>query len=122
MTAHEALENFELQIDAGLTYGDMMADWPAVSATVIANLDVIDVIFDEDFPESEITDSLAYSLGIARAHDAWAETVDAVRGFIRDDESESAITTKYSAADRSMNGLDDLQDAALSPGDSSEEG
>ncbi len=47
--------------------------------------------------EANSCDALVYGPG---AHDEWAEAVDAVCGYIRDDKPETEISVQYAGADR----------------------
>ena len=119
VNAHNALTAFDAKVSAGLTYGGVLEEWPNVSAVVVVALAQVEVA-SKDFPESEVIDTLAYKLAIARSAYAWAETVDAVRGHICDEEPESAISTTLSAVDSAMLLLDGLKDNALTPANSPE--
>ena len=119
VNAHNALTAFDAKVSAGLTYGGVLEEWPNVSAVVVVALARVEVA-SKDFPESEVIDTLAYKLAIARSAYAWSETVNAVRGHIQDDEPESAISTTLSAVDSAMLLLDRLKEHALTPGNSLE--
>jgi hypothetical protein len=116
--AQELLENFENQVAAGLTYGDMRTTWPPISAEVSG---LLDDVTDQpqavtDLPEADRDELLDYAFAVALAHDRWAATSQAVSDFLSDDGPESEITTAYSDATQSMEDLDDLRRAALEPG------
>lgn len=117
--AQELLENFENQVGAGLTYGDMVTEWPGVSADVVGLIDdIVDDVADvADLPEDDRVELLAYGAGVARAHDLWAETVEKVADYLRDDVTpESDISTAYRLAALGMVNLDVLRNAARTPG------
>ena len=116
--SQDLLENFENQVSAGLTYGDMLSEWPAVSAKVIGLIDDIadDIDAVVDLPEVDREELLAYGMGVAEAHDRWAATVQNVGDFLRDDGTESAVASSYRLAGVSMADLDELRAAAEAPG------
>jgi hypothetical protein len=116
--AHDELRDFQAKVSAGLTYGDVLSDWPTVSARIVRELEDFDL---EDHDEANSCDELTYYLAIATAHDDWAAVVSAVGEFIRDDGRESAISDAYDDADISMTVTSRLRDGALEPGDQCED-
>lgn len=115
---HDALRDFMFQIEGGLTYGDLLAEWPTTSATVRRSLDDFDI---ESSDDSNSCDATVYSLGIALAHDEMSGIHDAVGGYIRDDEPEWKIGTAFESAEVAMEALSAMRDDALAPGDQCEE-
>ena len=116
--SQDLLENFDNQVSAGLTYGDMLSEWPAVSARVMGLIDDIadDIDAVVDLPPVDQEELLAYGMGVAEAHDRWAATVQNVADYLRDDGTESAIASSYGLAGVSMANLDELRTAAETPG------
>lgn len=117
--AQRAIEDFQFQVEGGLTYGGVLDEWPAVSASAVRGVrdfqDSIDSL-PSGLPSDDLTDLLAFSLAVANMHDEWAAVHDAVGTYIRDDGSESAISSAYSEAIDASDKAADERDKALTPG------
>lgn len=117
--AEEAIEDFQFQVEGGLTYGGLLDSWPATSALAARGLDDFNDSADSlpaGLPSDDLTDLLAYSLAVASWHDEWAAVHDAVRQYIREDGAESAISDAYSAALDVQQRVETARDDALTPG------
>ena len=110
--AHESLEDWQFQIEAGLNYGDTLSGWPEVSADVRGNLGVESLAELDD----EFCDASLYLIGLASLHDQWSEVVDAIRSYIADDEDEALIAAKYQQIDSISSRANELKANALRPG------
>jgi hypothetical protein len=120
ITAHRELEDFMFQVEGGLTYGDLMAGWPQTSARVSRGLADFNDSVDRlpgGLPADDLIDLVSYALTVATLHDDWAEVHDAVTGYIRDDEPESAISRAFSSVMDSVDRADEAKDVALKPGE-----
>lgn len=112
--AHDELRDFAARVGAGLTYGDILSDWPNVSARVVRQIEDFD---SDGHDDANSCDELTYVLAVASAHDAWAEVVSAVGDYIREDGAEATIGKAYSDADIAMSVAGNIKDDALEPGD-----
>ena len=117
--AERAIEDFQFQVEGGLTYGGILDSWPATSALAARGLNDFNDSADSlpaGLPSDDLTDLLAYSLAVASWHDEWAAVHDAVRQYIREDGSESAVADAYSAALDVQQRVETARDDALTPG------
>jgi hypothetical protein len=116
--AQDLLEDFQRQVEGGLTYGDVLEQWPQVSADVRG---LIDDITDEletlaDLSEADLEDLTNYVQVIAASHDSWSHVHSSVGDFIRDDAPESDISTRLNSAIRVTETLDAARAVAINPG------
>ena len=110
--AHDALEDWQFRVEAGLSYGDILSEWPDVSADVRSDLDLEALELGED----DSCDAVAYLTAIAAVHDQWSEVREAVRSFIQDEGSESLIASEYAQVDRMIDEMETTKPYALTPG------
>lgn len=116
--AHDLLEDFQRQIEGGLTYGEVLSTWPHVSADVRGLVDDItdDLESLEDLGEADLEDLSNYVETIAVSHDSWSEVHAAVGAHIRDDAPEATISQRFDSAIRVTESLDAKRAIALNPG------
>lgn len=117
--AFRAVEDFEFQVDGGLTYGGLLESWPATSAAAARG--VIDFTSSVDrlpvgLPAADRVGLIGFGIAVAEYHDAWSEVHEAVRIYIREDGPELAISETYSAAIEAGMWAKDAEDIALTPG------
>lgn len=117
--AERAIEDFQFQVDGGLTYGGILESWPATSALAARGLtDFNDSAesLPSGLPGDDLVDLLGYSVAVAAWHDEWASVAEAVRQYIREDGSESAVSTAYLDALAAQDNVDSAREKALTPG------
>lgn len=113
--AHEALEDFQFKIDGGISRGGFADEWPAVSAQVRRNID--DYLDDPpDLDGVDLEEMNAYAEAIATTNDAYGTTLEDLRAFFADEGTEEAFGLSLLMAGVSLEGLDSLREAALTPG------
>lgn len=117
--AHEALEDWQFRVEAGLNYGEVLSDWPDTSAEVRRNLD-LDAL-DGEVLGDDLCDVLQYATQIALVHDSWGDVREAVREYIQDDALEQRIVNRYEDVRHFAERLDELKTYALTPGVDSED-
>ena len=114
--AHEALEDFDFKISAGMSRGDFIEDWPDVASKVARGIrDYYDDLPDS-VPEDDLADLNDYAKTIASTGDSFTEASAATRDFIYEDGDESDIRLSMFAASLGILVLDERKTAALTPG------
>jgi hypothetical protein len=115
--AHDALRDFQYKIDAGLTFGEVIRQWPDVSATV--RRIVLDFRFDDSSILSFTDRSYIelYRTAIVEAHDAWLEMADNIgkhlRSTTRDSFWEIQAVAAYGEAQTAMKKAAEMRGKAL---------
>jgi hypothetical protein len=112
--AHDELLNWQFRVEGGLTYGDIISDWPDTSAAVRGDLDRFDA---GDVPESEQCDAGVYALSIALAHDGWGQVRQSIRDYIYEDGPEDAVGDELEDTMLLMDVTESAREKALRPGD-----
>jgi len=91
--AQRSLEDFQYKVEGGLSYGDMLNEWPNVSAAVMRSFDDFEI---GQIARSNVCDTERYYDQIEMSHADWADTVAAARAYLQEEMGSSAISTSHS--------------------------
>lgn len=120
VTAHDALEDMQFQIESGISRGGFLDLWPTVAVEVRRGLDDFEESLTDDIPEGDLKDLEAYAEEIRATTEYWTDAASATRAFVFEDGPEAAMSDAMFRAQVSFLLLDPLKDAALTPGATSD--
>lgn len=112
--AHEQLRDFQRAVDAGMSYGDILSEWPRVSVAFQASMDEFE---RAALPEPDRCDADQWQAFLLLAHDGWEGFRDGVAMFVEGSIPEELVPVGYSLGENSMNISETLRERALVLGD-----
>jgi hypothetical protein len=111
--AQRDLEDWQLSIDAGLSYGDVLSDWPATSARVQRSLTDFDI---SDISDADRCDVEKYFESLETSLEDWASLSDAVSRYVDGSLTERLVDMEYGIASIGTNLTHMWAETALEPG------
>lgn len=95
--AYDLLHTFALEIEEGLSYGAIRAEWPSISAQVRTRLDEAKAIEVSDWSEDISRAYSRYRNTLVQAHQGWQDVHEAVADHLTpgSDDGERKIGQTY---------------------------
>lgn len=119
VTAHDALLSFSDKVDSGYSNGDVIREWPNVSAEVKKQLRAYDAqTWPPGWATDDEIDMTVFRDNIAKANEAWTKVHSAVRTYVNTQgtQSLSGVIQANAEADVAMKLAALARESALVPG------